>query len=71
MKAVKLQAPRRASVVEEPTPIAGPGEVVIRIDATGLCGSDLSTWLGHHPFAGRLSCSGTRRPAPWSPSPRT
>jgi D-arabinose 1-dehydrogenase-like Zn-dependent alcohol dehydrogenase len=50
MKAVKLQAPRQASLVEEPAPVAGPGEVVIRIDATGLCGSDLSTWLGHHPF---------------------
>ncbi len=50
MKAVKLQAPRQASVVDEPAPVAGPGEVVIRIDATGLCGSDLSTWLGHHPF---------------------
>lgn len=31
-------------------PVAGPGEVIIRIDATGLCGSDLSTWFGHHPF---------------------
>lgn len=50
MKAVKLHAPRQASVVDEPAPSAGPGEVVIRIDATGLCGSDLSTWLGHHPF---------------------
>jgi L-iditol 2-dehydrogenase len=50
MKAVKLQAPRQASVVEESAPVAGPGEVVIRIGATGLCGSDLSTWLGHHPF---------------------
>jgi L-iditol 2-dehydrogenase len=50
MKAVKLQAPRQASVVDEPAPVAGPGEVIIRIDATGLCGSDLSTWLGHHPF---------------------
>ena len=50
MKAVKLHAPRQASVIDEPAPAAGPGEVVIRIDATGLCGSDLSTWLGHHPF---------------------
>jgi L-iditol 2-dehydrogenase len=50
VKAVKLHAPRRASVVDEPDPVAGPGEVIIRIDATGLCGSDLSTWLGHHPF---------------------
>jgi 2-desacetyl-2-hydroxyethyl bacteriochlorophyllide A dehydrogenase len=50
MKAVKLSAPRQASVVDEPAPTAGPGEVVIRIGATGLCGSDLSTWLGHHPF---------------------
>jgi threonine dehydrogenase-like Zn-dependent dehydrogenase len=50
MKAVKLHAPCQASVVDEPTPTAGPGEVVIRIGATGLCGSDLSTWLGHHPF---------------------
>lgn len=50
MRAVKLHAPRQASVVEEPAPVAGSGEVIIRIDATGLCGSDLSTWLGHHPF---------------------
>ncbi len=50
MKAIRLHAPRQASMVDEPAPAAGPGEVVIRIDATGLCGSDLSTWLGHHPF---------------------
>jgi len=50
MRAIELSAPRRAGLVEMPAPVPAPGEVVIRIDATGLCGSDVSTWQGHHPF---------------------
>jgi L-iditol 2-dehydrogenase len=50
MKAVMLKAPRKAMVVDAHPPVLGAGEVVIRIDASGLCGSDVSTWSGHHPF---------------------
>jgi L-iditol 2-dehydrogenase len=49
-------------VEERPGPIAGPGEMVIRIEASGICGSDVMEWyrvpkapsvLGHE-FAGRI-----------------
>ena len=33
--------------VEEPAPAAG--EVLLRIDAVGICGSDLHAWHGHDP----------------------
>lgn len=45
-------------VVEAPDPTPGPGEVVVRVEACGLCGSDASRWyvetkvptvLGHEP----------------------
>jgi len=49
-------------VEERPRPVAGPGEMVIRIEASGICGSDVMEWyrvpkaptvLGHE-FAGRI-----------------
>jgi L-iditol 2-dehydrogenase len=50
MQAVLLSAPRQASVVEIEDPVLGSGDALIRVEATGLCGSDISTWQGHHPF---------------------
>ncbi|TCC42853.1 hypothetical protein E0H75_38230 [Kribbella capetownensis] len=49
MRAAVLEAPRQVSVNEVPDPDAG-GDVLLRMRAVGLCGSDLHTWLGHHPF---------------------
>ena len=49
MRAAVLEAPRQVSVTDVPDPDAG-GEVLLRMRAVGLCGSDLHTWLGHHPF---------------------
>jgi threonine dehydrogenase-like Zn-dependent dehydrogenase len=40
---------RRTLVVEErPTPRPGPGEVLLRIAATGICGSDLHGYTGEN-----------------------
>jgi L-iditol 2-dehydrogenase len=48
----------RLSIEERPDPTAGPGELVVRVRACGLCGSDLMGWyqdprapvvLGHEP----------------------
>jgi L-iditol 2-dehydrogenase len=48
----------RIAVEERPDPVAGPGELVVRMRACGLCGSDLMSWyqdprapvvLGHEP----------------------
>jgi 2-desacetyl-2-hydroxyethyl bacteriochlorophyllide A dehydrogenase len=49
MRAVTFQAPGEVRVEERPEPeLEHPDEVVIRIDATGVCGSDL------HIFHGRV-----------------
>jgi D-arabinitol dehydrogenase (NADP+) len=41
MKAVVYDAPRSYSVKDIPTPTAGPGEVRIKVDQVGVCGTDL------------------------------
>lgn len=51
MRAVLLQSPHNMSVVDRPRPVAGPGECIIRVSATGLCGSDAHIYAGHHPTA--------------------
>lgn len=46
MKAVVYDAPRSYQVTEIATPEAGPGEVRIRIDQVGICGTDLHIHQG-------------------------
>lgn len=41
MKAVVYDSPRSFTVREVPTPTAAPGEVLIKVIQTGLCGTDL------------------------------
>ena len=41
MKAVVYDAPRSYAVTDVPTPAAGPGEVRIKVDQVGVCGTDL------------------------------
>lgn len=43
-RAVRLEAIGRMSMVEEPVPPPGPGEALLRVEAVGLCGSDLHWW---------------------------
>jgi len=45
MRTVPLVAPRRLELVEQKMPDGpGPGEVLVRLKAVGLCGSDLHWW---------------------------
>lgn len=46
VKALGLVAPRRIEVIEQPEPQCGPHDVVVRMRALGLCGSDLSVFDG-------------------------
>ncbi len=41
MKAVVYDAPRSFSISEIPEPTPGPGEVLVKVIQTGICGTDL------------------------------
>src|SRR3954447_2807040 len=41
MKAVVYDAPRQYAVREVPDPVAGPGQVRIKVNQVGMCGTDL------------------------------
>lgn len=49
MKAVVLQEPRRLTVEELPVPEIGPHEIVLKVGACAMCGSDLEAYWGIHP----------------------
>jgi L-iditol 2-dehydrogenase len=48
VKAAVLVAPGRFEIEERPTPEPGPGEALIRIARTGICGTDLHIFAGHY-----------------------
>ena len=49
MKAVLLNAVNELVVTEIPTPTPGPGELVIKMLACGICGTDRHILVGEHP----------------------
>jgi L-iditol 2-dehydrogenase len=72
MRAVVLTAPRKLHFTERPIPVPGEGEVLIRVQAVGVCGSDVHYYrdgrignrvvtgplvLGHE-FAGEVAAVG-------------
>lgn len=51
MKALSLSAPRKFDVIDLPEPAEpGPYEALVRIHAVGVCGTDISGYLGKMPF---------------------
>ena len=58
MKAMRLYAPRDMRLEEVPAPEPGPGEVLVRMRAVGVCGSDV-----HYYLDGRIG--GTVAPSPF------
>ena len=72
MRSAVLSEPRRIELAEIPTPIPGPGQVLVRLRAVGICGSDVHYYvdgrignavvdypfvLGHEP-AGEIAALG-------------
>jgi threonine dehydrogenase-like Zn-dependent dehydrogenase len=51
MRAAVLTAPGRARVRERPLPEAGAGEVLVRVEGCGVCGSSLPLWEGRPWFS--------------------
>jgi threonine dehydrogenase-like Zn-dependent dehydrogenase len=69
VKAIVWQGPERMTVEERPEPAPGPGEVLLRPAAVGICGSEVEGYLGHmgnrkpplvfgHEFAGVVEAVG-------------
>ena len=52
MKVVRLHGPRDLRKHDEPEPTTGPGDSLLRIQAVGICGSDLH-WYSHGGIAER------------------
>ncbi len=47
MRAVTFQAPGEVRVEEKPDPeLEGPGDAIVKVEATGVCGSDLHIYHG-------------------------
>ena len=52
MRAAVFQAPGRISVEDRPEPrIEAPGDAIVRVTLTAVCGSDLVAYRGHSPTA--------------------
>ena len=49
MKALVYTKPLEVQLQERPAPELAEGEVVLRIDAVGICGSDMHAYHGHDP----------------------
>jgi threonine dehydrogenase-like Zn-dependent dehydrogenase len=50
MRAAVLAGPGRAELVEAARPDPGPGEVVVRVEGCGVCGSNRPAWEGREWF---------------------
>lgn len=69
MKCVKLEGPKNLVPATIEAPISKKGSVVIKVEACGICGSDIHNWdmgeprgliMGHE-FAGRVVDPGNRK----------
>lgn len=51
MKAIQLRSPEEFAVIDIPDPPdPGPGEALVRVHRVGICGTDVSGYLGNMPF---------------------
>ena len=62
MTVVRAYGPKDYRVEEIPVPSPGPGEVLIEVDACGICASDMKCWLGGELFWGSDGKSGYCEP---------
>jgi 2-desacetyl-2-hydroxyethyl bacteriochlorophyllide A dehydrogenase len=83
MKALVYTQPNEMQLLERPMPDLIDGEVVLKIEAVGICGSDMHAWHGHdprrkpglvlgHEFVGRIeqsAAAGFERGTRWTGNP--
>ena len=68
MRAAVIEGPEKITVIEKPVPYPGPGEVLVKVDYCGICGSDLHAYhtgfyphgqtIGHE-FSGTVKIAGS------------
>lgn len=66
MKAAVLEDVKKLVVRDVPDPRASPREVVLRVEAVGVCGTDMHLYLGH----GNYNLDSQGRPIPLSRQPQ-
>jgi 2-desacetyl-2-hydroxyethyl bacteriochlorophyllide A dehydrogenase len=49
LKALVYTKPGELVYRDEPDPVPGPGEVLVKVEAVGICGSDMHAYHGHDP----------------------
>jgi (R,R)-butanediol dehydrogenase/meso-butanediol dehydrogenase/diacetyl reductase len=72
MRAAVLNGDHAFEMADVPDPVPGPGELVLRVTASGICGSDLKAFkrmpagavLGHE-FCGEIAAIGPQTPGSW------
>lgn len=75
MGAVVLRGPGRPEVIDVPDPTPGPDEVIVAVDACGICGTDIHVYEGEfsptpypivpgHEFCGEVAEAGERTGIP-------
>lgn len=50
MRQAVMPEPGRIVFGEAEKPVAGPGEILLRVERIGVCGTDVHVWHGKHPF---------------------
>lgn len=50
MKSLQIATPENIQLVDRPMPSPAKGEVLLKVNYVGFCGSDLSTYLGKNPM---------------------
>jgi len=62
MKALVLRKPQHLELVDVPCPTPEPGEVLVRVNVCGICGSDVRYYYGDNPWTRQTL--GVDRPNP-------
>lgn len=62
MRAFVIEGPGRGAVHEVPEPGAGPGQVVVRVERAGVCGTDAELFAGTMPYLHDGSATHPLRP---------
>ena len=64
MDALVWLGPRKMELRREPAPTPEPGEVLVAVEAVGICGSELSGYLGQISLRTQIRLHAARLAAP-------